>query len=56
MGFKKSDLTTSVISEEKISNEITEKESEENIANVTETMSAMTDSIEVCINDLLDDT
>ncbi|XP_069354342.1 ubiquitin carboxyl-terminal hydrolase 9X isoform X2 [Maniola hyperantus] len=46
MGFKKSDLTTSVISEEKISNEITEKESEENIANVTETMSAMTDSIE----------
>lgn len=47
MGFKKSDLTTSVISEEKISNEITEKENEENLVNVTENMSPMTDSIEV---------
>lgn len=56
MGFKKSDLTTSVISEEKISNEITEKESEENVVNVTENMSSMTDSIEVCIIYLLKDT
>lgn len=54
MGFKKSDMTTSVISEEKISNETTEKESEENVVNVTENMSTMTDSIEVCIIYLLD--
>lgn len=46
MGFKKSDLTSSVISEEKVTNEITEKESEENV-NVSENMTSMTDSIEV---------
>lgn len=46
MGFKKSDLTSSVISEEKVTNEITEKESEENV-NISENMTSMTDSIEV---------
>ncbi|XP_052737124.1 probable ubiquitin carboxyl-terminal hydrolase FAF-X isoform X2 [Bicyclus anynana] len=46
MGFKKSELTTSVISEEKISNEITEKENDENIINATENMTSMTDSVE----------
>lgn len=53
MGFKKSDLTTSVNSEEKVTSEITEKESEENIVNATENMSSMTDSIEVCMQYLL---
>lgn len=47
MGFKKSELTSSVISEEKVSNEITEKENEEIKSNSTENMPSITENIEV---------
>lgn len=49
MGFKKSDLTSSAISEEKVINEITEKENEENKSNVTESITSLPDNLEVCL-------
>lgn len=49
MGFKKSELTSSVISEEKVSNEITEKENEETKLNSNENIPSITESIEVVL-------
>ncbi|XP_045454666.1 probable ubiquitin carboxyl-terminal hydrolase FAF-X [Melitaea cinxia] len=46
MGFKKSDLTSSIISEEKVLSEVMEKENEESKSNVTESIISTTESME----------
>lgn len=48
MGFKKSDLTSSIISEEKVLSEVMEKENEESKSNATESIISTTESMEVC--------
>lgn len=52
MGFQKSELTTSITSEEKVSTEIIEKENDESKCDKvesTEVVPSMADSGEVCI-------
>lgn len=47
MGFKKTELMSSVNSEEKVINEIVEKESEDQKVDVTDSMISSTDNMEV---------